>query len=111
MIGQRFILLDLHPEPETEFANQAEWAPDSSHDPADALPEKDNNGSFAGSVAKALLEVCNPVECLIEDPRLGLLALVFIGVMTVAVFMLGEVSSAVQEALAGGGPLQGLGLK
>jgi len=97
MIGQRFILLDLHPEPETELENQAECAPDSSHDPADALP--------------ALLEVCNPLEGLMEDPRLVLLALAVIGVIFVAVFMLGVVWSAVQEAFVGGSPPQGLGLK
>src|SRR5215467_3467872 len=97
MIGQWFILLDLHPEPETELENQAECAPDSSYDPADALP--------------ALLEVCNPLEGLMEDPRLGLLALVVIGVMIGAVLILGEVWSAVQEAFAGGSPPQGLGLK
>ena len=111
MIGQRFILLDLHHEPETELENQAECAPDSSHDPADALPDKDNHGSSAGSVAKALLEVFNPLEGLMEDPRLVLLALAGIGVIIVAVFMLGEVWSAVQEAFAGGSPPQGLGLK
>jgi hypothetical protein len=60
---------------------------------------------------ESLAETFNPFEYLFEEPSAGLVLLVLSAGVVAILFLAGGLWSALQEALFGGGPPQGLGLK
>jgi hypothetical protein len=108
LTGEYFMamtVLNLRPEPEPE---------DQTGTVLDVSPGQETGSSFAGAVTERVLEICNPFELLevgLDDPWAAVALLALLGVVILAAISLNGLWSAAQEALSGGAPPPGIGLR
>jgi hypothetical protein len=78
------------------------------------LPAEHVKSSFAGRMLVRIFDVVNLFEAVFEifsEPEAGMAFLVFVAAVTAVILLISGLWCGVQEALFGGGPPQGLGLK